>query len=133
MKLRPANLQDTSDYIIILNSLDNVKRKGKENWYPADIIQQIYSGNCIAMLGDNNDSLIFYTKQELYTNDNVFWIWIADSKYSNAIEYYIDDIKELAKSFDCKKIQWSSKRSGYLKKLKKLTADIKLIEYQIEI
>jgi hypothetical protein len=133
MKLRPADIKNTTDYLILLNSLDIVKRKGKELWHPCDVINQIYSGNAAAMIGDNNDSLVFYTKKEDYTNENILWIWIAESKYANAIDHYLDDIKILAESFNCKKIQWSSKRTGYIRKLKTLTANIKLIEYQIEL
>ena len=130
-KVRLGNINDSNDLRILLNSLEIVKRKGKELWNPIDVINTIYNENAGFIIGKDDDCLTFYVKTEY--SINICWIWTAYSKGTNVLEYYIDDIKELATKCNCSEIRWSSKRKGYAKRIPKVDGQIHQIEYKIQI
>lgn len=133
MKLRLGNLTDTTDLLTLIGSLDKVKKKGREDWNPIDIVGAIAQGSAQFLIGEHMDCLVFYTKKQDWTDSIIFWIWTAYSKHPNAIEYYQEDLKEVAAIMNCTKINWSSKRVGYIRKMKTLAADVHQIEYSINL
>jgi hypothetical protein len=127
MKLRNANLHNVDDLNIIINSCTKVKQKCIEQWTELEVLNSLINGTSFALIGEENDALIFYIK------GNIFWIWIAHSKHIDAIGYYMDDIKQIAMELKCDNVSWNSTRPGYKKLLNKLNAKISRIEYSITI
>lgn len=131
---RLGNIKDTKDLLILTNSLEKVRVKGKESWTPIDIITPIAQGTAGFIIGRNNiDCLTFYTKVDQYTNESIMWIWTASADGVNPFEVYLEDIKILAKHINCTSVHWSSKRKGYLRRLPKIGGDVYQIEYKIII
>lgn len=130
-KLRLANLHNTDDLKICIIGLENVRYKGKEQWSEIDIINSIIQNNVFCFIGEEEDSLTCYIKEEF--GNKILWIWTAFSIHGDAISYYKDDIFQLARDLQCNSIRWSSKRRGYMKKLEELGAKLHQIEYNIDL
>lgn len=130
-KLKLADLRDTIHLKIITIGLEVVKHRGNEQWNEIDVLNQIYTGNVLAFLGEAEDSITGYIKEEYGVK--IFWIWTAFSVHGDAITYYWDDVKDLARQLGCSEIRFSSKRPGYHKILQKLGGEVHQTEYKVEI
>ena len=126
-KLRTGNINNIDDLQALLIGLTRVKLKGNETWSEADIIASITNNSSFFALGENNDSIVFYIR------DKQLWLWTAYSDKANAIVYYYDDIKDLAKLCNCTSIGFNSKRKGYEKRMEFLKATISRVEYTINL
>lgn len=132
VKSRLGQIKNTEDLLVLVKSLEIVKKKGNEHWNTIDILASVAQDTVGFIIGENNiDCLTFYPKVE--NNTNIMWIWTASAEGSNPFIEYMDDIKTLATSINCTEIHWSSKRKGYMKKLPQLGADVHQVEYKIII
>lgn len=131
---RIGDIKNTNDLRILTNSLDIVKKKGKEAWNPIDVLVLVSQGSVSFIIGENDiDCLTFYTKIDDYTKESILWIWTANAVGRNPFEVYLEELKTLATIINCTAIQWNSTRRGYIKRLPKLGADVSRVEYKIII
>jgi len=130
--IRYGDLNNSRELKILLNSLEIVKNKGKELWNPCDIINAIYTGTTGFLVNDTSeDCLTFYTKKEYEIT--IFWIWTTYVKGGDVINKYFDEVKELARSLNCKEIRFCSKRRGYEKRIQKINGTLYQVEYKVQL
>lgn len=133
MEFRYGDINNDEDFDRLVNACRIVKRKCRADWEVMDIIDGIHKKS-LEFVINGNDIGVFYVKNEYFTNNPQFWIWIAYAEGGNAFERYLDSFELLAKHRNCLSIGWDSNRVGYLRSLKRLkNTKIDRIEYRLPL
>lgn len=118
----------------LIEAIRGIKNKTQEEYSVADIIHGIKKGE-LQFLINREAICIWYFNNEFYTNKKIFFIFLFYCLQGNALERYLPYFADLAKQLDCLKLEWSSNRLGYIRRLDKLPRPVKIksVDYSLDL
>jgi len=101
----------------IQSILDEINKDIKQEfWLPEDVFASIKAGQSILFWGDDS-FVVMQKRMDQYSPNAKAFVWIAYSfePSKNVMETCLPEVKEIAKTWDCQFLEFSTIRKGFSK------------------
>ena len=129
--IHPDNLHSVWDFV--LEGLKRIHSRSQDRWKPEDIYWQIKTGNYSLHLVDDNKGFVILQIINGWDGKECFVFCAYIVPGEAAIEDAFEEVKQMARSVNAKRVKFQSMRKGWSKRAEQLGYKPAYLEYEMEL